>query len=47
MIPAALPTDPIPKIQKEVILMFPVPIAVEAFLAGLAAGKQICDFFED
>lgn len=32
---------------KEVISMFPVPIVVEAFIAGVAAGKQICDLFDD
>ena len=32
---------------KEVKDMFPVPIAVQAFIAGAAAGRQICDLFDD
>jgi len=27
--------------------MFQVPVVVQAFIAGIAAGKQICDFFDD
>ena len=27
--------------------MFPVPIAVQVFLGGVAAGRQICDLFDD
>ena len=32
---------------KEVKDMFPVPIAVQAFIAGAAAGRQICDLVDD
>ena len=27
--------------------MFQVPVVVQAFIAGITAGKQICDFFDD
>ena len=32
---------------KEVIRMFPVPVVVQAFITGVAAGRQICDLFDD
>ena len=27
--------------------MFPIPVVVQAFIAGAAAGRQICDLFDD
>ena len=34
-------------LSKEVIRMFPVPVVVQAFITGVAAGRQICDLFDD